>query len=70
MQSFDPRKLAILKRDHSGRDIYHALEIAQVFPHRSIDMMYGTPFDDEAMLRADMQKACALDIDHLLPIRL
>ncbi|MDL0080919.1 radical SAM family heme chaperone HemW [Helicobacter zhangjianzhongii] len=65
VQSFDPRKLAFLERDHSGRDIYHALEIAQVFPHRSIDMMYGTPFDDEAMLRADMQKACALDIDHL-----
>lgn len=65
VQSFDPRKLAFLERDHSGRDIYHALEIAQVFPHRSIDMMYGTPFDDEATLRADMQKACALDIDHL-----
>lgn len=65
VQSFDLRKLAFLERDHSGRDIYHALEIAQVFPHRSIDMMYGTPFDDEATLRADMQKACALDIDHL-----
>lgn len=65
VQSFDPRKLAFLERDHSGRDIYHALEIAQVFPHRSIDMMYGTPFDDEATLRADMQKACVLDIDHL-----
>lgn len=65
VQSFDPRKLVFLEREHSGRDIYHALEIAQVFPHRSIDMMYGTPFDDEATLRADMQKACALDIDHL-----
>lgn len=65
VQSFDSTKLAFLEREHSGRDIYHALEIAQVFPHRSIDMMYGTPFDDEATLRADMQKACALDIDHL-----
>lgn len=65
VQSFDPRKLVFLEREHSGRDIYHALEAAQVFPHRSIDMMYGTPFDDEATLRADMQKACALDIDHL-----
>ena len=65
VQSFDPRKLAFLERDHSGRDIYHALEIAQVFPHTSIDIMYGTPFDDEATLRADIQKACALDIDHL-----
>lgn len=65
VQSFDPRKLVFLEREHSGRDIYHALEIAQVFPHRSIDMMYGTPFDDEATLRADMQQACALDIDHL-----
>lgn len=65
VQSFDPRKLVFLEREHSGRDIYHALEAAQVFPHRSIDMMYGTPFDDEATLRADMQQACALDIDHL-----
>lgn len=65
VQSFDGTKLVFLEREHSGRDIYHALEIAQVFPHRSIDMMYGTPFDDEATLRADMQKACALDIDHL-----
>lgn len=65
VQSFDSTKLAFLEREHSGRDIYHALEAAQVFPHRSIDMMYGTPFDDEATLRADMQKACALDIDHL-----
>ena len=65
VQSFDPRKLVFLEREHSGRDIYHALEIAQVFPHTSIDMMYGTPFDDEATLRADIQKACALDIDHL-----
>lgn len=65
VQSFDSTKLVFLEREHSGRDIYHALEAAQVFPHRSIDMMYGTPFDDEATLRADMQKACALDIDHL-----
>ncbi|MBR2494677.1 radical SAM family heme chaperone HemW [Helicobacter sp.] len=65
VQSFDKNKLAFLERDHSGQDIYQALEAAQVFPHRSIDMMYGTPFDDETTLYNDIQKACALAVDHL-----
>lgn len=65
VQSFDNNKLMFLERDHSGQDIYQALEAAQIFPHRSIDMMYGTPFDDETTLYNDIQKACALDIGHL-----
>lgn len=68
VQSFCQDKLSFLERDHSPRDIAKALESAQIFPHTSIDLIYGTPHDapdSYKILRHDLHTACALPIGHL-----
>lgn len=68
IQSFCAQKLRFLERDHSAQDIAHALESTLIFPHRSIDLIYGTPLDtpdNHKILLHDMNTACALPITHL-----
>lgn len=65
VQSFCEKKLAFLEREHKNHEVYRALDSARTFAHKSIDMIYGTPFDNEATLLNDIQQAATLDIDHL-----
>ena len=68
IQSFCAQKLRFLERDHNVQDTMRALESILMFPHRSIDVIYGTPLDtpdNHKTLLHDINTACALPITHL-----
>ncbi|GMB96038.1 radical SAM family heme chaperone HemW [Helicobacter sp. NHP22-001] len=67
VQSFFADKLRFLQREHSQQDIFKALEIAHTcgFNHLSIDLIYNTPLDMPARLKAECMQANTLPIDHL-----
>ncbi|CBG39404.1 radical SAM family heme chaperone HemW [Helicobacter mustelae] len=67
VQSFFADKLAFLQREHSQRDIHHALECATRagFQNLSIDLIYDTPLDNEKRIKEETSLASALPINHL-----
>ncbi len=65
-QSFSPRKLALLERDHSPADIERAYRAARDFAKSvSIDLIFGVPGESLANWKQDLQAALALAPDHI-----
>lgn len=67
MQSAAPHVLATLDRTHTpGRAVAAAGEArAAGFDHVSLDLIYGTPGERDADLRASLDAALAADVDHV-----
>lgn len=67
MQSVAPHVLATLDRRHTpGRAVAAAGEaLAAGFDHVSLDLIYGTPGETEADLRASLDAALSAGVDHV-----
>lgn len=66
VQSFSPRKLALLERDHTADDVATAVSRARrVAESVSLDLIFGVPGETTAEWSADLQAALALAPDHL-----
>ncbi|WP_425617237.1 radical SAM family heme chaperone HemW [Anatilimnocola sp. NA78] len=65
-QSFSPRKLKILERDHQPADVATAFHAAaKVAPSVSLDLIFGVPDEMLAEWEADLQQALALRPQHI-----
>ncbi len=65
-QSFDPMKLKVLGRDHTGEQLKNAIEVAsRWFNEVSVDLIFGVPGEDMQVWRADLEKATSLGVSHL-----
>jgi len=65
-QSFRDEKLRLLERDHSGRDISRAVELARgVGMQIALDLIFATPGETLDQWLADVAAAIALGPDHL-----
>jgi len=65
-QSFDPRKLAVLERDHGPREIVDALAAARdVTSSVSLDLIFGVPGESLEDWRRDLELALDLNPDHI-----
>jgi oxygen-independent coproporphyrinogen-3 oxidase len=67
VQSFHPRILAGLGREHSGSEAQAAFETARAagFDNVSLDLIFGGPGQTPQMAQADVERAVALEPDHL-----
>lgn len=66
VQSFDPRGLAYLTRDHDAPGAEASIEAAlKVFPSLNIDLIYGWGRQDLASWSHDLSRASALGVPHL-----
>ncbi|HMF11279.1 MAG TPA: radical SAM family heme chaperone HemW, partial [Gemmataceae bacterium] len=65
-QSFQPRLLHVLERDHSPDDVPRAVEaIRRRIPELSLDLIFGVPGQTLAAWDADLRQALALQPDHV-----
>ncbi len=65
-QSFRDEKLRILERDHSGRDVGQAVELARGAGLQvSLDLIFATPGETLDQWLADVDAAIALAPDHV-----
>jgi putative oxygen-independent coproporphyrinogen III oxidase len=65
-QSFNPRKLERLERDHQPQDVIHALrEARSVAQSASLDLIFGVPDETLDDWRRDLDYALALKPDHI-----
>lgn len=66
VQSFDQALLKRIGRIHNAEDVYRSLDTAQQagFRNISIDLMFGLPDQTEDMLRATLDEALALKLQH------
>jgi oxygen-independent coproporphyrinogen III oxidase len=65
-QSFSPRKLAALERDHSGDQLRTAIELARSHMKSvSLDLIFGVPGETPGTWQADLDAALAMSPDHL-----
>ena len=66
-QSFDRSTLALLGRQHVGRDIDGAVEAARRagFEAISVDLIHGVPDQPVARLQHDLERIVSLGIDHV-----
>lgn len=65
-QSFHPRKLRLLERDHSAADIQSAVTRSRLrFQSISLDLIFGAPNESFAEWQADVEAAMQLAPDHL-----
>jgi len=67
IQSFDDAGLKFLGRIHSGQDAFRCFEKArqQGFDNIGIDLIYGLPQQTSQQWRHDLQKAIALEPEHI-----
>lgn len=67
VQSFDDAKLKFLGRAHTAADALRAVSDAKAagFSHISVDLIYSTPFDDDAFLDREFATLRTLRVDHL-----
>lgn len=67
VQSFNNEKLKILGRAHHTQHALEAIRTAAAigYKHLSIDLIYGVRGDTKALLKADIQQALLLPIDHI-----
>jgi oxygen-independent coproporphyrinogen-3 oxidase len=66
VQSFSPRKLALLERDHTADEVAIAVARARrVARSVSLDLIFGVPGETTAEWSADLDAALALAPDHL-----
>jgi oxygen-independent coproporphyrinogen-3 oxidase len=65
-QSFDPKKLAILERDHSADDISRTVQSGRRYLRSvSLDLIFGTPGETIAGWQSDLSAALQLRPQHL-----
>ncbi len=65
-QSFDPRKLKLLERDHSPEQLTAAISIARRhIASVSVDLIFGVPGETLATWQRDLETALALEPDHV-----
>ena len=66
-QSFSPRKLKLLYRDHSAAEIPDAVRLARAagFANISLDLIFGLPEESLEEWKADLISAAALDPEHV-----
>lgn len=65
-QSFHPRKLQLLERDHSPADIESAFNLCRGFAQSvSLDLIFGAPGESLDDWRRDLDAALALAPDHV-----
>jgi len=65
-QSFDPRVLKLLERDHTPEQIVTALDHARRFARSvSLDLIFGVPGQSLADWQCDLSSAIALAANHL-----
>jgi oxygen-independent coproporphyrinogen III oxidase len=66
-QSFSPRKLGLLYRDHTVHDIYTAVETARLaaFENLSLDLIFGLPDETREEWESDIRSALALRPEHI-----
>jgi oxygen-independent coproporphyrinogen-3 oxidase len=67
VQSFSPRKLSMLFRDHSVPDVYDAVELSRAagFSNLSLDLIFGLPGESAAEWQTDLETALALKPEHI-----
>lgn len=65
VQSFSPRKLAALERDHRADQIAAAVELLRPFAQVAIDLIFAAPEETVADWEADLNAAIALRPDHI-----
>ncbi len=67
VQSFNPRLLRLLGRQHSAEDVLQAVDwaVAAGFEHLSLDLIYGIPGQTMEEWRQTLRSAARLPIDHL-----
>ncbi len=65
-QSFQPRLLKVLERDHAPEDVPRAVEaVRRHIAHVSLDLIFGAPGQTQAEFRDDLRQALDLRPDHL-----
>jgi oxygen-independent coproporphyrinogen-3 oxidase len=65
-QSFSPRLLRVLERDHAPDDVPRAVEcVRQRIERVSLDLIFGVPGQTLADWDADLSRALALEPDHV-----
>ena len=65
-QSFHPRKLELLERDHQPDDIVRATQAARSFAQSvSLDLIFGVPGETIDDWRRDLEATLALQPDHV-----
>ena len=65
-QSFNPRKLELLDRDHRAADIVRAVQAARAeIESVSLDLIFAVPGESVAEWETDLETALELDPDHL-----
>lgn len=65
-QSFQPRLLRVLERDHQSQDIVRAVNgCRQIGAQVSLDLIFGVPGQTFADWHADLRQALALSPDHV-----
>ena len=67
VQSFDDKKLKLLGRNHTSNMAKQAVENAKIanIKNISLDLIYGTVYDDKKLLESDITKAFSLPINHI-----
>lgn len=67
IQSFDDRELLFLNRRHNSETATEAVKLLQKngFENISIDLIYGIPEQTPAIWKANIQKAIALNVQHI-----
>lgn len=67
VQSFNDTKLKFLGREHNSKQAVEAVKSAYDvgFKHISLDLIYATKMDTKEILKADIDKAFSLPIDHI-----
>jgi oxygen-independent coproporphyrinogen-3 oxidase len=65
-QSFQPRLLAVLEREHGRAHVESALEVVRPrFARWSLDLIFGVPGSTQAQWRDDLETALGLGPSHL-----
>ncbi|HZN32779.1 MAG TPA: radical SAM family heme chaperone HemW [Pirellulaceae bacterium] len=66
VQSFNPRKLELLERDHRRTEIQRACQLSRRIANSvSLDLIFGVPGESLDDWRSDLQAALALAPDHV-----
>jgi len=66
VQSFDPKVLKSLERDHGPDEIARSVELAKArFPAVSLDLIFAAPEQSLAQWLADLSQAIALETQHV-----
>ena len=66
-QTFNEERLRFLRRRHSAKQVYQAVETLRQtgFRNISIDLMYGFPDETLEDWEADIKEALSLDVEHI-----